>query len=104
MNSPKTELTWSIAEIVDIWLRENGYDGVVLPGVCCCEVGDLTESCLGGARCYAGHKRHCVFCPDKDKECSIRDWNLDWCIIPETSGNLPNLDEVERKSDDAGVE
>lgn len=49
-----------VKEIVEKYLRDNGYDGLVDPGNCSCAIGDLApcgECCM---RCEPGHEVPCT--------------------------------------------
>lgn len=47
-----------IQEIVEKYLKDNGYDGLTCSGVCGCEVGDLFP-CGEPENCEAGYKVPC---------------------------------------------
>jgi len=63
--------TMTVRTIVTQWLRANGYDGLYVPGECCCNLNDLMP-CNGQPDpddCRAGHV---VPCPGGD-ECEWAD-------------------------------
>lgn len=49
----------TVKEIVAIWLKENGYDGLFYPGVCACKLGDLIPCGEISAVCEAGYVTPC---------------------------------------------
>jgi hypothetical protein len=39
----------TVANIIETWLKENGYDGLYCPGECACKIGDLIPCDSEGA-------------------------------------------------------
>jgi hypothetical protein len=61
----------TIKEILEAWLKENGYDGLCYPDYDCgCRLEDLMPCCEPSGYCEAGHKRK----PPADSEYSDADW------------------------------
>lgn len=44
-------------QIIETWLKENGYDGLYEPGECGCEIGDLCHCIEYFGGCLAGYKQ-----------------------------------------------
>ena len=44
----------TVLEIVEKYLRDNGYDGLYLPGECACKIGDLAPCGEINEDCRAG--------------------------------------------------
>lgn len=63
-----------IKNILEQWLKENGYDGLYRES-CGCQVGDLMPCDEPGADCKAGYK---VPCPGPEVCCAGGD--CDWHI------------------------
>lgn len=49
----------NIQEIVEQWLRDNGYDGLFSPTCCGCKIGDDFMPCIQPGTCEAGYERPC---------------------------------------------
>jgi len=45
-----------VIEIVDLYLKEHGYDGLYSEGLCACEAGDLAPCGQINGSCAAGYK------------------------------------------------
>lgn len=65
----------TICSIVDGWLAENGWDGIVCPGECACFVGDLmpcgSEVSPNASPCVrvrCGSAPECEGCDDYDSD------------------------------------
>ena len=66
-----------VKDIVEQYLKANGYDGLYNPvGECGCEIGDLAPCCEHQMHCEAAHKVPCT-----GAEC---DWGGDckWHMVP----------------------
>jgi len=44
-----------VVNIVQEWLKENGYDGLYYPGICACKVDELIPCGQINGECRAGH-------------------------------------------------
>ncbi len=56
----------TVAEIVVMYLKENGYEGLYnIDADCGCELGDLMPCCEAADDCHAGYKGPCN-CGDHD--------------------------------------
>jgi len=61
----------TVYEIVELWLKENGYDGLCdSDEECGCLAGDLAPCCHLGEHCVAGHS-----IPSNDP-------HTDWIVKP----------------------
>ena len=47
----------TVLEMIEHYLRENGYDGLYNPGECACLVGDLAPCGEVGHDCMAGMRK-----------------------------------------------
>jgi hypothetical protein len=67
-----------VIDIIKLYLKENGYDGLCHPETDCgCEIDDLIPCSNLNEYCEAGYK---IFCKDcKEQECEYRD-DKGWCI------------------------
>ena len=54
-----------VQDIVDEWLKANGYSGLYCPGECACKVGNLFPCGYSSNDCYAGYEIPCD-CGDHD--------------------------------------
>ena len=71
-------MTMDVRSIVEVYLRENGYDGLYDDYECACVLGDLFPCCREGVQnCMPGHK---VLTPDGE---------YDWLIYP---GKRPEIE------------
>lgn len=43
-------------EIIENWLKENGYDGIYSPGECACKIGDLMPCGTDASECEPGYQ------------------------------------------------
>ena len=73
-------------EIVEKWLKENGYDGLYREECCACRIGDLMPCSEYYADCIAGYLCKC------DPETCYADGDCDWHIGPEK-------EEIKNKND-----
>jgi len=50
----------TVREILSVWLKANGYDGLYLPGICGCRADDLAPCCdSSNTGCQAGYQQPC---------------------------------------------
>ncbi len=71
-----------VEEILESWLKENGYDGLLNAGAMCgCQIGDLIPCCGDGLRdCEPGYKVPCDGNPDGEGDC---DGDCEFHIVSE---------------------
>ena len=47
-----------VRKILESYLKENGFDGLVYPGECACKIGDLQPCESGILECEPGYLQH----------------------------------------------
>ena len=76
-----------VKEIVEEYLKANGYDGLYNYVGCGCALDDLDACGEISPCCEPGYKRICeISCPIDKKECDLYAEGCTWCI----STNKPN--------------
>ena len=70
----------TVDEILESWLKEHGYDGLI-GDECGCEIGDLVPCDCWPSDCQPGYKHEC---PGKDGCKFPIEWcdGADWCMQP----------------------
>ena len=58
----------TLKELVEKWLRENGYDGLFNPDDCACDLNDLFPCDCPQADCEPGYLCDC--------DCRDHDWHI----------------------------
>jgi len=58
----------TVKEIVELYLKSNGYDGLFNPGECGCLINDLVPCGQISEDCEAGYKGPC--------RCGEHDWEI----------------------------
>lgn len=78
-----------VIEIVETYLRESGYDGLVCPGECGCEIGHLNPCGLSFVDCEPAYKGKCVC----GEGC---DWDM-YPVKPQKDGFVKSYDDNESR-------
>ena len=74
-------LAMTVLDVVRMFLKVKGYDGLARPGECGCEIGDLAPCGEDFSMCEPAHRTECR--PD---ECTA-DGDCDWHM---TAGKRPH--------------
>lgn len=69
----------TVEEIVECWLKNNGYDGLC-SYECGCRIGDLMPCGYTQDNCVAGYAVECAKCVKRD-DCELNDPPSNWVIL-----------------------